>query len=196
MPPCLIACDVFRNALDSMGIQQRYPELTVCYLPAYLHLQPAELKRRILAEISLAKERRQRVGCLYGHCFEDIDEVLIEAKVPRLLIGHCFESLLGKDRYHHLIQDQTGTFFMEKELVEHFETYCWEPLELHDPQLRRWYFEHYRQVAYIRQPGDPDLSSKAREIAKSLELELQVIKADYRELDRALSRLIRELYTA
>ena len=84
---------------------------------------------------------------------------------------------------------------MERELVENFETYCWNPLELHDPQMRRWYFEHYRRVAYIRQPRDPDLTDKAQRIAGALDLDLQILAADYNELETALNQLINELYS-
>lgn len=193
MLPCIIACNVFRSALEHLGIQRRYPDLCLRYLPAYLHLRPLELRRRLLAEIDAARKNHLSVGCLYGHCFEDIEDILEEAGVPRIRAGHCFEILMGGHRFQQLIQDQAGTFFMEKELVENFETHCWDPLELHDPQMRRWYFEHYRRVAYIRQPQDPDLTDQAQRIAGSLDLELQIVEADYRELEHALNQLIGEL---
>jgi hypothetical protein len=194
MAPCIIACNVFRSAIDHLGIQRRYPDLAIRYLPAHLHLQPMELRRRLLAEIAAAREHQQTVGCLYGHCFEDIEDVLEEADVPRVRAGHCFEILMGGERFHQTIQDQAGTFFMERELVENFESYCWEPLELHDPQMRRWYFEHYRRVAYIRQPQDPDLTAEAQRIAEALELGLQILESDYGELENELNQLIGELY--
>jgi hypothetical protein len=193
MPICIIACNVFRSAIEHLGIQARYPDLLIRYLPSHLHLRPLELKRRLLAEITAARENHQPVGCLYGHCFDDIEDVLEEVGVPRIRAGHCFEILMGGDRFRQWIQDQAGTFFMEKDLVENFETYCWEPLELHDPQMRRWYFEHYRRVAYIRQPQDPDLTFRAQRIAGSLDLDLQIVDADYVELDQALNQLIDEL---
>lgn len=193
MPPCLIACHVFRSAMDYLGIQKHYPDLTIRYLPAHLHLQPARLKDRLLAEIRQAGESNLCVGCLYGHCFEDIDEVLKPSAVPRLPVSHCFEILLGKDRFQQFMQEQPGTFFMEKELIENFEECCWNPLELSDPQMRRWYFEHYHQIAYIRQPRDPDLTVKVRDIAGALELGFKVVDADYRELERKLNDLIGKL---
>jgi hypothetical protein len=194
MEPCIIACHVFRSAMEHLGIQRRYPDLSIRYLPAHLHLRPVELKRCLLAEIGAARDNRQPVGCLYGHCFEDIDDVLEEAGVPRIRAGHCFEILMGGDRFRQWIRDDAGTFFVERELVENFEAYCWEPLELHDPQMRQWYFEHYRRVAYIRQPGDPDLTVQTRWIAEALDLGLQIVDADYKELEQALRQLLNELY--
>jgi hypothetical protein len=194
MPPCIIACSVFRSAMEHLGIQSRFPDLSLRYLPAHLHLQPLELKRRLLAEIETARKIDPSVGCLYGHCFEDIEDVLEKAGVPLIRTSHCFEILMGGHRFSRVIRDQAGTFFMERELVENFEAYCWNPLELHDPQMRRWYFEHYRRAAYIRQPRDPDLTDRARCIAGALELDLQILEADYHELEIALNKLINELY--
>jgi hypothetical protein len=194
MPPCIIACNVFRSAVEHLGIQRRHPDLHFHYLPAHLHLQPLELKRRMLAEIEAARKNHLPVGCLYGHCFEDIQIVLQTARVPCIRTGHCFEILLGGHRFRQVIQDQAGTFFMERELLENFEAYCWVPLELHDPQMRRWFFEHYRRVAYIRQPSDPDLTDRARRIAGALDLALQIVDADYGELEHAVDQLIAELY--
>jgi hypothetical protein len=193
MPPCIIACNVFRSAMEYLGIQRRFPDLSLRYLPAHLHLQPLELKRRLLAEIETARKNHRSTGCLYGHCFEDIQSVLEEARVPCIRTGHCFEILLGGHRFRRLIQDQAGTFFMERELLENFEAYCWTPLELHDPQMRAWYFEHYRRVTYIRQPLDTDLTDQARRIAETLDLDLQIVDADYEELEQAVNRLIAEL---
>jgi hypothetical protein len=194
MPPCIIACNVFRSAMEHLGIQQRYPDLILRYLPAHLHLRPLELRRRLLAEIEENRKKHGPVGCLYGHCFEDIEDMLEKARVPRIRAGHCYQVLMGDDRFRRTILDQAGTFFMEKELVENFEAYCWDPLELHDPQMREWYFEHYRRVVFIRQPQDPDLTVQARRIASSLDLELQIVEADYDELEHALNQLIEELY--
>jgi len=195
MPPCIIACNVFRSAMEHLGIQRRYPDLSLRYLPAHLHLRPTELKRRLQAEIETARKSHSSVGCLYGHCFEDIEDVLEKAGIPRIRTSHCFEILMGGHRYDQVIQDQAGTFFMERELVENFESYCWDPLELNDPQMRRWYFEHYRRVAYIRQPRDPDLTDQAQRIAGALDLDLQILEADYNELEIALNQLIKELYS-
>jgi hypothetical protein len=193
MKICIIACNVFRSAIEHLDIRRHYPDLFLRYLPAHLHLQPMELRRRLIAEIETARDNHQSVGCLYGHCFDDIEDVLENSDIPHIRTGHCYEILMGSHRFHEVIRVQAGTFFMERELVENFEAYCWNPLELQDPQMRHWYFEHYRRVAYIRQPRDPDLTHQARRIAGALELDLQIVDADYGELAQALNQLICEL---
>ena len=48
--------------------------------------------------------------------------------------------------------------------------------------MREWYFEHYRQVVYIRQPMDPDLMKAVQAIAALLNLDVKVRDADYTDL--------------
>ena len=65
-----------------------------------------------------------------------------------------------------------------------------EPLELHDLEMRKCCFEHYRRLLYVRQPSDPNLVPKAGQLAEFLELSLQVEDADYSFLEQELVRLI------
>jgi hypothetical protein len=193
MSVCLITCDIFRHALTQLGFARGHPRLRLHYLPAYLHLQPAVLKERLLAEVARAETHCASMGCLYGHCFADIDAILEEKKIVRMPPRHCFEALIGPERYAELINQDPGRFFVERELLEHFETYCWQPLELDDPQVRHWYFEHYHQLVYIRQPSDPPLAPRARRIAADLGLAYQCYDADYGQLKRMLTRLYEQL---
>jgi hypothetical protein len=83
-----------------------------------------------------------------------------------------------------------GTYFLERELILNFAEYCSEPLELHDEEMRKSFFEHYERIVYVRQPSDPDLVSRARELAELLHLTLEIRDADYRHFDKILTDLI------
>lgn len=189
----LIACEAFQDALSWLKLGQRFPAVKTRFLPAFLHINPRELKRRLRAEIRRLSEKKSTAYCLYGQCFPDIDETLGKMGVPRLPCGHCYETLLGGDRYRGVVEEEPGSFFMEKELLVNFDKYCWLPLEFDDPQMRAWYFEHYRQIVYIRQPLDPDLLPHARDIAERLDLPLRIIEADYRELDKHLTDFLKRM---
>lgn len=186
----IIACHVFEDALNYLDIERRYPEVAVRYLPAHLHLRPAELQRRISLEIAEARRSKDAVCCLYGSCFPGIDHALGDLSVPRVPCSHCFEIFLGAERYRQLTEDEPGSFFLEKHLMLNFEECCWEPLELYDPMMRNWYFEHYRRMIYIRQPLDPDLTEPAKRIADKLSLKLHMEDADYTELEAKLATTI------
>jgi hypothetical protein len=186
----VIACRVFEDALDFLQIKQRFPNWTIHYLPARLHLRPDELKMRVFDAIQAARRCGAGACCLYGQCFPDIDHCLTQQGVFRAPCAHCFEIFLGPERYRRLTAEETGTYFIEKQLIVNFDDYCWKPMELHDPAIRRWYFEHYRQIVYIRQPNDPNLAGSAEALAKRLGLPLRIEDADYRDLDAVLVETI------
>ncbi len=188
MSPCIISCDVFRDALAHIRLP--HPETSLTYLPSHLHLRPRELKRRLVDRVRAARHRHRKVYCLYGVCFPDIDHVLARTGVSRCPGGHCFEMLLGRRQYQRITRDCAGVYFVERGLIENFEDYCVQPLELGDPAMRDWYFEHYKKIVYIRQPSDMNLSGPAQDIADFLSLELVVMDADYGDLERNMNRLM------
>jgi hypothetical protein len=107
-------------------------------------------------------------------------------KVPGL---HCFETLLGSKQYEKIMNEMPGTYFLERDLILNFEEYCLEPLELHDEEMRKTFFEHYERTVYVRQPADPDLLSKANELATFLQLSLEIWDADYSHLKKVVNDL-------
>ena len=186
----IIACAVFKPALEHLQLENRYPYLRVTYLPSDLHLRPQELKDRLLQEIAAAHKRNERVICLYGDCFPGIDDFSEQhgaTKVPGI---HCYEMLLGGERFRQLIDETAGTYFLEKELILNFEEYCVKPLELHDEEMRKCFFERYQRLLYVRQPSDPDLMPQAGELARSLGLSLEIRDVDYSHLEKELLELI------
>ena len=186
----IIACEVFRTALEYLQMEKRYPNLRLTYLPSQLHLRPQELKNRLLKEIISAHKRNERVICLYAHCFPDIDGFCQEHGVIKVPGHYCYEMLLGSERFKRLIDEIAGTYFIEIDLIIHFEEYCAEPLELHDEEMKKFCFEHYHRLIYIRQPSDPNLVPKASELADFLELSLEIQDADYSHLEKRLIELL------
>jgi hypothetical protein len=193
MTPHLIVCGVFRGALEHLEICDLYPGMKVTYLPPYLHHQPVELRGRLEEAIGLAREQGHTVICLYGKCFPEMDEFLNEREILRPAGGHCYEMLLGEKTYRRIIEQEVGTYFIEKELVIHFDNYCKKPLELDDPQMRNWFFEPYKRLSYIRQPQDPDLEAQISKIARFLELDLVVEDADYKELENNIDKIMKTI---
>lgn len=191
LPPTrIIACGVFKPALEHLHPENRYPDLRLTYLPSKLHLRPQELENRLLKEIASAQERDERVICLYGSCFPDIEDFCKQHRAIKVPGDYCYEMLLGSERFKQLLDEMAGTYFLEKDLILNFEEYCMVPLELHDEEMRRYCFQRYRRLLYVRQPADPDLVPQAGELAKSLGLSLEIRDVDYSHLERKLIELI------
>ena len=190
----IIACEVFRPALEYLQLERRYPNIRVIYLPSRLHTNPKRLESTLLKKIASAKTRKERIICLYGDCFPEIRDFCQRHGVSKVPGIHCDEMLLGNERFDQIIEETAGTYFLEKDLILNFEEYCMKPLELHDAEMRDCFFRHYQRLLYIRQPADPDLVSKVQELAEFLELALEIRDADYSHLEREFAELIERDY--
>ncbi len=186
----IIACGVFKPAIEQLQLENRYPNLRLTYLPSNLHLRPQELKNRMLNGIEAAQKRNERVICLYGDCFPDIDDFCQEYGVTKVPGHYCYEMLLGSERFSQLLNETAGTYFAEEELIQNFEEYCVIPLELHDEEMKRYCFNQYRRLLYVRQPSDPDLVARAGEVADFLGLSLDIRDVDYSHLEKKLVVLL------
>jgi len=186
----IIACGVFRDALRQIEPQRFHQNVAITYITPSLHNYPQKLKDEILHQIHLAKKAGDEILCLYGRCYPDLDDHLYEMGIPRIPGGHCYEILLGSKRFHAIIDEEVGTYFVEKELILNFPEYCIKSLELDDPFMRESYFKHYTRLAYIRQSLDPDtLMPSVHDISRFLKLKPLVIDADYSELKTHLLKL-------
>ena len=186
----IIACKVFKPAIEALQLEKIYPNLRLLYLPSNLHLRPQELKNRVLTEIKAAQKRNERVICLYGDCFPGIEDFCQEHGVIKVPGHYCYEMLLGSDRFRQLLNEMTGTYFAEKELIQNFEDYCVIPLELHDEEMKRYCFNQYQRLLYVRQPSDPDLVARAGEVADFIGLSLDIRDVDYSYLEKSLAELL------
>ena len=189
-PTRVIACGVFRPALEHLRVEERYPRLRSHYLPSNLHLRPQDLRRQLSETITSARQKNERILCLYCTCFPDIEDFCKHQGETKVTGLHCFETLLGSKQYENIMNEMPGTYFLERDLILNFEEYCLEPLELHDEEMRKSFFEHYERTVYLRQPADPDLLSKANELATFLQLSLEIWDADYAHLEQILTDLL------
>ena len=174
-------------AIEHLQLKKKFPNMSLTYLPARLHLRPAELKKCLQREVSRSQAKGERVICLYGDCFPDIDGFCKRHSIIKVPGSYCYEMLLGSERFNQLIDETTGTYFLEEGLIINFEDFCMEPLDLKDEEIRRQCFEHYKKLLYIRQPSDPNLIPRASELAQLLELSLEIQDADYSHIEKTLT---------
>ena len=186
----IIACAVFRPALDHLQLELRYPGLVVTYLPSNMHLRPQIIKDRLKREVEAAQRMNERVMVLYGDCFPCIDEFCGECGVVKLPGHYCYEMLLGTDRFEELIEETTGTYFAERDLVLNFQECCAVPLELDDEEMRKYCFGNYTKLLFVQQPSDEEVLAKASEIAEFLGLSLAISEADYTYLETEIIKLL------
>jgi len=190
LPIRIIACAVFWPAIEHLRLEERFPNVHVTYLSSDMHLYPQRLRDSLQIEVDFAKKRNERIICLYGTCFPNIDDFCEEQGVIKVKWHYCYEMLLGEDRFRQLIDEMAGTYFLEKDLIVNFRECCLVPLELDDEEVKRACFQHYQRLLYVRQPSDTDLEPMAEEIAEFLELPLEIRDSDYSQLEAKLVELI------
>jgi len=187
---CMIACAVFKPALEHLRLTQQYSQLRVVYLPSRLHNMPQQLQSRLLKEVIKQRKRGERTICLYGECFPEMNEFCERHSMARVSGTHCDEILLGHERFHTIIQEESGTYFLERDLIVNFGRYCRRPLELDDIEIREALFRHYRRLLYLRQPSDGNLIPQIRSIADFLGLPFETTDVDYSFLENQITQLM------
>jgi hypothetical protein len=186
----IIACQVFKSALEHLRLENKCTYIRSTYLPPNLHLRPQDLGKYLRGGVMAAERRNERIICLYGECFPGINEYCQRHGACRVQGPYCWEIFLGSERFNRLLEEDAGTYFLEKELICNFREYCIEPLELYDEEMREQCFKHYHRLLYVRQPSDPDLMARANEIAEFLGLSLEVQDADYSHLEKRLTKIL------
>jgi hypothetical protein len=186
----IIACQVFKPALEHLGLEDTCSYIRLTYLPPNLHLKLRELGKYLRREIVAAERRNERTICLYGDCFPGISEYCQRHGACRVPGPYCWEMFLGSERFNRILDEDAGTYFLEKELICNFKDYCVEPLELYEEEMREQCFKYYHRLLYVRQPSDQDLEAKANEIAEFLGLSLEIQDADYSHLEERLNKLL------
>ncbi|MFO8010430.1 MAG: DUF1638 domain-containing protein [Dehalococcoidia bacterium] len=186
----LIACGVFKPALEHLQLENTFPGLKTTLMESNLHLRPQVLRQRLEREFNLARNAGEKVVCLYGNCFAGINELCEQHGVLKVPGDFCHEMLLTPERYRQCMDRSAGTYFIEQEVVQSFDEHCRIPLELDDEETRKYCFEHYQRVLYVRQPSDPEISDQLNEIATFLDLDMETQDADYSYIESNLIDLI------
>lgn len=189
-PVHIIACGVFRPVLEHVQLADRFPGLHVTFLPSNLHINPNELKNHLLKDILASQKKNERIICLYGECFQDIDNLCKQYGVIKIEGHHCYDMFLGREKFREIMDENARTYFLEKDLILNFEEYCVKPLELYDKEMKELLFKNYERLVYVRQPSDPDLMGKVNNIADFLGLSIIVCSADYAAFENMLIDLI------
>ena len=125
---------------------------------------------------------------VFGDCGSRgaLDALLAREGLERLDGPHCYE-MYGGPLFDALMDEEPGTFFLTDFLVRGFRGTIWHGLGLDRyPQLKDEYFRNYRRLVFMTQSGELELLDKAREVAETLGLPLEVRHTGYGELEERL----------
>jgi hypothetical protein len=97
----------------------------------------------------------------------------------------------GAEEFERLTDEQPATFFLTDWLVRNFERAVLRGLGLDRyPELKPVYFQNYTNCLYLAQFPNQALGAKAAEIARYLELPLEIRFVGFGELETRLAELV------
>ena len=120
----VIACGALARETRAVLALNGWTHVDLDCLPAILHNAPSRIPEAVAAKIDAARDRYDRVMCLYGDCGTGglLDRVLDARGVVRIPGDHCYAFYAGPDEFAAMHEAEPGTFYLTDYLVRHFET--------------------------------------------------------------------------
>lgn len=191
MKTAFIMCGALaREVLDI--IDRHGWDADVVGVPAIDHMYPERIAPDVEKRFLELKQQYKRIIIVFGDCGSGgaLDKMLDRYGLERVAGPHCYEMYAGQD-FKNLMDEEPGTFFLTDFLVRAFRGTILKGLGLDRyPQLRDDYFRNYKRLVYLTQVEDPAMIERAKEIAATLDLPLEVRHTGYGMLEKRLVDLM------
>lgn len=188
----LIACGALAREVLALKERNGWDMFQLACLPAELHNYPRKIPSAVRERIRRARQDGiDRIFLLYGDCGTGgmLDAVLEEEGVERIEGPHCYSFFSGNEAFAERAEVDCTSFFLTDFLTRHFDKLIWQGLGLHrHRELLPLYFANYERVVYLAQTEVPELQEKAREIARRLNLDYELRRVGYGDLESTLAR--------
>ncbi|MFQ5534550.1 MAG: DUF1638 domain-containing protein [Sphingomonadales bacterium] len=161
-------------------------------LDSRYHLFPDKIEKAVEQQLSKTDGQYRRRVVVYGQCgAHNMDAILAAHEGAVRPVGpHCYE-MYGGAAFRKAVAQVPGTYFLSDYLVRVWDKLIIRGLKLDKhPKLIKVMFGQYKRMMYFSQERDQTLMDKARKIADSLSLELEVRHVGYGQLERRLSAIM------
>lgn len=195
----VLACGALARELKAVISANGLSNVTVECLPGEYHMRPDKivpaLEARLSAHLNGGTDADGSGGIYdtifvgYGDCGTGgaLDRFCATHGLQRLPGDHCYQFFAGQERFLDLHAAEPGTFYLTDYLAKHFDRFVVQALGLDThPELAELYFGNYRRLVYLRQTTDPVIEAKAREAARVLELEFELVATGYGDLETSV----------
>ncbi len=156
------------------------------------HMFPMRIAPDVEKRISKLRNRCEHIAVVYGECGSrgKLDEVLQKHNTFRIDAWNCYEMYTG-EKYHQLLEEERGTFFLTDYLVRTFKRAVIQGLGLDRyPELKKDYFHNCKRIVFLIQEDSPDLRKEAQTIADFMGLPLEFLFTGYSGLEYRIRELI------
>jgi len=192
-PLAIVACGALVREVREIAARHGW-DADLVAVPALDHLAPKKIVVDVERELEALDGRYERIIVAYGDCgtFGALDRVLERHAAVRTAGPHCYEMFGGAELAAEA-GERLGTFFLTDWLVRNWDKAVVEGLGIgRFPFLKDTYFDHCTDVLYLRQAPEPSLEVRAREIAGSLGVPLEIRDVGLGDLERRLIDLVDE----
>ncbi len=188
----LILCGALAH--EVLDLVERYGwDAEVLGVPALDHNYPERIAPDVEKQIVEWQTVYDRLIVVFGDCGSRgaLDALLAKyPEIERIDGPHCYE-MYGGETFHALMEEEPGTFFLTDFLLRGFEGLFIKEMGLDRfPQLKEEYFRNYKRMVYFVQNEDSELLTKAKRVAHSFGLPLEIHKTGYGQLETRLAALI------
>ncbi|HYM49464.1 MAG TPA: DUF1638 domain-containing protein [Candidatus Limnocylindrales bacterium] len=194
MRTALIICGALGREVKTL-VDARGWDVDIYGIPALHHFYPKKIVEAIERKLDTIAPRYERVIVVYGDCGTAgaLDPVLARYGAVCLKGPHCYEMFAGAREFERLAENQPATFFLTDWLVRNFDRAVSRGLGLDRfPELQAVYFGNYTNLIYLCQFPNARLIDRARKIAATLKLPLEIRWVGLGELEDRLTSLVAE----
>lgn len=192
MKTALIICGALGKEIKTL-VDARGWDVDIYGIPAMAHFYPPKIVEAVERKLAALSAQYARLIVVYGDCGTAgaLDPILERYGAVRVRGPHCYEMFAGAAEFERLAESQPATFFLTDWLVRSFDRAVIRGLGIDRyPELRDEYFRNYTNVVYLAQFPTYRLLDRARAIATSLGLPLDIRWVGLGELETRLAELV------
>ena len=190
-PLALVVCGALMKEVQQVASSRGWPA-DYFGVPSRHHTRPMKIVEAVEEMLDRLEGKYAKVVVVYGDCGTAgaLDRLLEERGVARVPGPHCYE-MYGGAGFGAMTRDCAASYFVTDYLVRHWETTV---LADSDPKWREAYtakmFAGFEKLVYLQQEPDEDLQGKARQIAASVNLPLEVRPVGLGALEERLVQVV------
>ena len=191
MTIAVIACGALATHINEIS-KRNDLDVVIHPINPLLHNHPEKIAEEVEQHLEKLIPLHEKVIVGYSDCgtYGKLHEVCKRYDVHHFGGNHCYDVFATAEQMKREFEQEPGTYVLTDYLLRSFDFSVTKQLGLDRfPDLRNSYFGNYTRLLWLAQHWSSELQTKAEQIAKQLELRLQVIDVGDVHLEEQLLSL-------